>query len=280
MATVRHRRLARELRRLREDAGLRPAAVARELGWDRSKISRIETARTKPREADVEGLLTLYGCAGPHREELLALARDARRRDWWTAFGDVFDGTFVALEDEAAEIRSWQPQLVPGLLQTEEYARAVIGAARGCGRAETDRRVQARMARRPLLSRPEGAPRFDAVLDEAVVRRVVGGPEVMRLQIAELWAAAQRPNVTVRIVPFGAGAHAGVDGRFVLLGFARDDDPDVAYIESAAGDLYPESPEEVTRLRLAWERLRGAALSPKDSAAFLAGLSREWAGGT
>ncbi|WP_067484881.1 helix-turn-helix domain-containing protein [Actinomadura hibisca] len=275
MATVRHRRLARELRRLREGAGLRPAAVARDLGWDRSKISRIETARTKPREADVAALLAMYGCTGPHRDELLALARDARRRDWWAAFGEVFDGTFVALEDQAAEICSWQPQTVPGLLQTEEYARAVITAARGCGPEEAHRHVQARMARRPLLGRPSGAPHLDVVLDEAVVRRVIGGPDVMREQLSELWAAAHRPNVTVRILPFSAGAHAGVDGRFVLLGFAHEDDPDVAYIESAAGDLYPESAEEVTRLRLAWERLRGAALSPKDSAAFLAELSRE-----
>lgn len=149
MATVRQRRLARELRRLREGAGLRPAAVARELGWDRSKISRIETGRTRPREDDVGALLDLYGCAGSDREVLLDISRETRRRNWWTSFGDVFDGTFVALEDGAAEILSWQPQVVPGLLQTEDYARAVISAARpGCAPAEVHRRVRAQMARR------------------------------------------------------------------------------------------------------------------------------------
>ncbi|WP_433331903.1 helix-turn-helix domain-containing protein [Spirillospora sp. CA-294931] len=275
MATVRHRRLARELRQLRERVGLRPDAVAQELGWDRSKISRIETARTKPKIGDVEGLLALYGCAGPKRDALVQLAKDARRRNWWTAFGDVFDGTFVGLEDECAQILSWQPQIVPGLLQTEEYARAVISAARTDGPDEVHKRVQARMARRPLLNRPSNAPRFHAVLDEAVVRREIGGPEVMRNQLVELWSAAQRPNIDLQILPFSAGAQAGLDGRFVILCFENDDDPDVVYIESAAGDVYPESAEQVNRLRLEWERLRGAALSVEESAAMFAELSKE-----
>jgi transcriptional regulator with XRE-family HTH domain len=275
MATVRHRRLARELREYRENAGLKMEAVADQLGWDRSKISRLETFRVKPKVADVEELLGLYGVTSPEHDALIKLARDIRHRGWWTAFGDVFDGTYVGLEDEAYTIRSWRSQLVPGLLQTEDYARAVITAARPDSAEEIHKRVRARMARRPLLSRPGDPPLFRAVLDEAVLRRQIGGPEVMRAQLSELWAASRRPNITIQVLPFSAGAHAGVDGSWVILGFEDDRDPDVVYIESPAGDVYPESTEQITRLTLAWQHLTEAAMSTEDSALFIADLTRE-----
>ncbi|MQY04753.1 helix-turn-helix domain-containing protein [Actinomadura macrotermitis] len=275
MATVRHRRLARELRILRERCGLRSEAVALELGWDRSKVSRLETARVKPKLADITELLDLYGVTSPERDALIQLAKDARQRGWWRAFGDVFEGTYIGLESEADSIRSWQPQVVPGLLQTEDYARAILTAACPDTLERTEQRVRARMARKPLLNRPGRPPSFHAIVDEAVLRHMVGGRDVLRAQLSELWAASQRPNITLQVMPFEAGAHPGVDGAFVILGYLEDLDPDVVYVEGQAGSVFPESTEEVTRFRLIWERLVDAALSPADSAALLVELTRE-----
>jgi transcriptional regulator with XRE-family HTH domain len=278
MATVRLRRLARDLRQYREDAGLTTITVADRLGWDRTKISRLENAKVdKPKQNEIAELLDLYGVPDKERAELLQITADARRRGWWRAFGEVFgDGTYPGLEDEAAEIFSWRSQLVPGLLQTEAYAWAVLTASNQTADKDAiHTRVQARMARRPLLSRPGDAPRFHTVLDEAVLRREIGGPDVMREQIKALAAAAHRPNITIQVLPFGAGAHAGVDGSFVMLSFPGDVDPDVVFIEiGLAGDIYPESEQAITRFRLAAERLTETALSPEESAEFLRQLDQ------
>lgn len=278
MATVRARRLGRELRQRREYAGLTITAVAGQLGWERTKIGRLEAAQVgKPKPDEVTELLDLYGVPSPERDELIQLARDARRRGWWKAFGGVFDDTYPGLEDEAGTIFTWRSQLIPGLLQTEPYAWAVLSASnQTAGTDDLQTWVQARMARKPLLNRLEGAPRFHAVLDEAVLRRQIGGPEVMRAQISELWAATRRPNVTIQVLPFGVGAHAGVDGSFVILGFPDEADPDVVFIEvGLAGDVYPESEQALSRFRLAAERLTEAALPPEESATFLADLTKE-----
>jgi transcriptional regulator with XRE-family HTH domain len=273
MTTVRNRTLGRELRLLREAAQLKPEAAAQAMGWSRSKISRLETAKVDhPRHADIKALLDLYGVTSEKRDTLLQLTKTVRRRGWWTSFGDVLDDTYVVLEDEARLIRSWQLQVIPGLLQTEDYARAVLDAARP-GHPDNHKRVQARMARRPLLARVDPpAPRLHVILEETVIRRTVGGRRVMRAQLSELWAAAQRPNVTVQILPFEAGAHAGVDGRFVLFSFLADD-LDIGYVESNGGDVYLESIDELTRLRSAWERLAEAALSPRDSEEMISELT-------
>lgn len=261
--TVRLRRLARELRKMREESGLTPEAAAAQLGWSRSKVSRVETGRTMASRADVAAVCDLYGAGSDVRAGLLQLAKEVRQRGWWTAYADVFTGSYIGLEDEASLIRQWEVQLIPGLLQTEDYARVVIGTLRP-PHDDVQRRVMARMARRTLLSRP-GGPAFEAVLDEAVLRRPIGGRRVMREQLEALLIAARRENVTIRVLPFAVGEHAGLEGAFTLLSFTEPIDPDVAYMEGTAGDIYVESTEQVERCTFIFERLRDAALAPEES---------------
>ena len=275
MATVRQRRLGRTLRSIRETLGLKPDYVAGELRWDRTKVGRIETAKSGARPADVASMLDLYGVTSPERDALLTLAAESGRRGWWTAYSDVFTGSFVELEADASSIREWQTTLIPGLLQIEDYARAVIAGFRPDGdRAEVERRVQARAIRRTLISR-EGAPRLHVVLDESVLRRQVGGPAVMRRQLSHLWDMAHRPNITVQVMPYVAGAHEGVGGSFIVLRYDDPADPDVPFSEGQFGDIYPESEQETARINLAWDRITCAALSPEQSAEVIAALANE-----
>lgn len=272
--TIRARRLGQRLRELRERAGLAPEQAAGRLGWSRPKLVRFETGTTVPRPADVTAMCELYGAASDERALLVELANDAGKRGWWTAYGDVFTGSYVADEAIASRIRTWEPLLIPGLLQTERYARAVIGA-RWPGDAEgVERRVMARMARRTLLSKP-GAPEMTAMVDEAALRRPVGGPETMQEQLGEL--LRPRRNVTIQVVPFTAGAHPGLEGSFVLLDFPEDTTfPTEVYAESIAGDLYPESADQITRISLAFDRIAQVALSPDDSASLIQQISKEF----
>ncbi|MEV6157887.1 helix-turn-helix transcriptional regulator [Nonomuraea sp. NPDC052129] len=260
--TVRLRRLARELRRMREDSGLTPEAAAAQLGWSRSKVSRIETGRTMASRADVAAVCDLYGAGSSTRAGLIQLAKEVRQRGWWTAYADVFTGSYIGLEDDAALICQWEVQLIPGLLQTEDYARTVIDTLRPDD--EVQRRVMARMARRTLLSRPN-APQLIAILDEAAIRRPIGSRQIMHEQLEALLISARRTNVTIRILPFGAGEHAGLEGAFTLLTFSEPIDPDVVYVEGTAGDIYVESAEQVERCRLVFDRICKAALAPDDS---------------
>ncbi|MFC7729569.1 helix-turn-helix transcriptional regulator [Actinomadura keratinilytica] len=264
--TVRGRRLARELRRLRENLGLTLQDVADRLDWSRATVSRVETGQTRPKVADVARMLELYGVPSPDRDALITLARDAGQRGWWTAYADVFAGSYVALEDEASAIRTWDPQLVHGLLQTEDYARAVITAGRMLpGRTEIERRIAARKVRQKLLDR-ENAPLLHVVLDEAVLHRPLGGASVMNAQLRKLSVMTERPNVTVQVLPYAAGEHAGLDGRFTILSFPDPADPDIAYVEGTMGDVYVESAEETGVHRRRFDRIVEAALSPEDSA--------------
>lgn len=272
--TVRGRRLARELSVLREQAGLLPEAVAGRLGWSRQKVMRVEKAQSKPSAQDLSALLDLYGVASPQRDALLQLAKDAWKRGWWTAYRDVFTGTYLSLEDEASEIREWEPQLIPGLVQTPDYARSVTQAIHGAESPDIDRRVAARMARRALLSRPD-APKLHLILDEGALRRVHGGARVMSTQLESLITDAERPNVTLQVVPFAAGSHPGLDGSFVVLTFERGVDPDIAYMESLGGDLYLEVEREVAQRRLAFDQISDMALSPENSAALVARIAEE-----
>ncbi|MET8159786.1 helix-turn-helix transcriptional regulator [Sphaerisporangium sp. NPDC005289] len=268
--TVRLRRLAGELRRLREANGLSPEAVAARLGWSRSKVSRIETGRTRASTADVAQICDLYGVNSSARAGLIQLAKEVRQRGWWTAYADVFTGSYIGLEDEASVIRQWEVQLVPGLLQTEDYARAVISAGRSAVYEAEDvhRRVMARMARRTLLSRPN-APELHIVLDEGVIRRPIGGVEAMRFQLDALLTSARRPNVILRLLPYNVGAHPGLEGAFTILSFTEDTDPDVAYVEGTAGDVYVESSEHVGRYKVVFGHICDAALSPEESMEFI-----------
>lgn len=279
--TVRGRKLASELRRLREQAGLNTEQAAAQLGqgWSRFKVAYIERARTKPTTNGINAMLDLYGVDNATRAVLLDLHKNSWRRGWWTDYSDVFRGSYVALEDDAAAIQEWSPQLVPGLLQTDEYARAVIRAwLQGHDDGTmVQRRVQARSARRTLLGRTTPpAPTFATVLDEAVLRRPIGGRGLMREQLHALLAAGRRPNITIQVLQYEAGEHPCLDGPFIILGFPEELAPDVAYVETKAGDTYVESSADVRRFRIAFEEVSTEALPPEESAEFIAAIAEEF----
>ncbi|MGK5553734.1 helix-turn-helix domain-containing protein [Actinomadura kijaniata] len=267
--TVRGRRLARELRNLREDRGLTLQEVADRLEWSRATVSRVETGQTRPKVEDVAGLLDLYGVPSPERDALLTLTREAGQRGWWTAYADVFSGSYAALEDGASQIRNWDPQLIHGLLQTDDYARAVITAGRMLPRPEDiERRLAARKIRQRVLGRAN-APELHLIIDESVLLRPIGGRQVLARQLSSLAEAAGRPNVTVQVVPFTANEHAGLDGRFTILSFPDRADPDIAYVEGTMGDVYLESAEAIAKHRDRFERIEAVALSPEESARYI-----------
>ena len=264
--TVRGRFLALELKRLRDWAELTQLQAAQGLGWSESKISRIEAARQGVSAADVERLIGMYGVSEGERLKLLELARAAKKRGWWQKYGGAFTGPFVGLEDGASRIWEWEPQLVPGLLQTADYAREVIRAGlENPTEADVRDRVQARMARRELLNRGDDAPHLHAIIDEAVLRRTIGDADVMRDQLYELAARARRSNVTLQVMPFSAGTHAGLEGPHIVLGF-DEDVLDIGFVEVSSGPVYLESVAEVALLKLKFERLTSKALSPEKSA--------------
>jgi transcriptional regulator with XRE-family HTH domain len=263
--TVKRRRLAAELRALRERAGLTLEDVAGQLEWSSGKISRIENARVGVLPRDAKFLLGVYGVAEDSEpwNHLLALARESRQKGWWRDFGDaVPEGfeTFVGLEAEAAALRAFEPECVPGLLQTEDYARAVIRASMlTATEDEIARHVAVRMARQARLSGADAPPLW-VVLGEAVIRRPVGGMVVMRTQLDRLVEAADLASVTLQVLPFSAGAHPGLDGAFTILGFPGD--PDVVYVHYYTGTVYLEKPDDTGAYSLMFDHLRAQALAP------------------
>ncbi|MFD0899373.1 helix-turn-helix domain-containing protein [Actinomadura sediminis] len=263
--SVRARRLARSLREFREQAELGVTAAAARLGWSQGKVSHIESARNKPNERDVHLMLNLYGVGSPDREAILSLAREAEERGWWTDYIDVLNGPYVALEDAASEIGNWDPQVIPGLLQTPDYAREIIKAGDLGKASDIERRIRARMVRQTILTREVDPPRLRVVLDAAVLGRPIGGPAVWRDQLRRLQSDAQRPNVTVQLLPQSVGTHCGLEGSLIVLRFAEPADPDVAYAEGFFGVVYMESPQQVEHCRLAFEKICEAALTPESS---------------
>lgn len=278
--TVKRRRLAAELRRLRESADLTIDDVAERLEWSTAKISRIENARVSVLPRDVKFLLRTYGFdeADIGFEVLLTLARESRQKGWWQQYGEAVPDwfeVFVGLEAEAASIWGYDAEFVPGILQTEDYARAVHRAQLiNATESDIDRLVRVRMERQKLL-KSDDAPELWLVLNEAVIRRVVGGPAVMRAQLERLIEASRLPNVTLQIVPFSAGAHPTMDGSFNLLGFPEATDPNIVYIEYHTGALYMERQSEVDRYRLAFDHLRAAAESADASRAHMERVAGE-----
>jgi transcriptional regulator with XRE-family HTH domain len=274
--TVRGRRLTREIKRLRNGAGLSMESAARRLGWSPSKMYRLEKGRYKITSDDLADMLDLYGVRSPHREALLQLGRDARRRGWWTAYADAFTGSYIAMEAEASSIRIHAHLVIPGIFQTAEYASAVIAATRpGTSEQDTARRVAARIARQEALAARADPAQIHLILDEAALHRQAGGPQVTRAQLACLARAAARPGVTVQVLPFTAGANAGLDGKFTLLAFPHPGDPPVAYAEGLTGDVYLEAGQEVDRFTLAWTHLVTQALTPARSAELIGTLAQE-----
>ncbi|GAA0856218.1 helix-turn-helix domain-containing protein [Streptosporangium amethystogenes subsp. fukuiense] len=269
--TVRHRRLGRELRRLREQAKLTPETAAHQLGWSRPKLNRIENARIAVTPSAVADACDLYGVDFSTKAELVQLCKDAAVRGWWSAYSDVFTGCYIALETEATAVRAWEPILIPGLLQSEEYAREIIRATRPeLTKTQLDRHVSARMTRKVSLLGSD-APTLHALVDETALRRPVGSPGLMARQLNDLLQISGWSNITLQVLPLAAGAHGGVEGAFSVLSF-DEEDPDVGYTECPSGDVYIEAADQVLRLTLTFERLRSACLSPEKSAALIAAV--------
>lgn len=272
--TVRGLQLGRALMEIREDRNLTRKEVGEALSWSAAKISRAENAITPPSAEDVESALDLYGgVTFEDRAALIQLARDAGKRGWWAAFKDVFRGGYPGFEDEASRLRTYEPLLIPGLLQTQDYIRAVTAASpsRSKDPAEAseilEKRVKARITRQALLGRPD-APEMHFLIGEAALRQEIGGPDVMRRQIGALWEASTKPNITIQIVPFSAGAHCGLDGPFVLMDYAPGN-MRIAYTEGHGGGLYLESESDLAEMNDRWKGILSVALSSQDSEAFL-----------
>jgi transcriptional regulator with XRE-family HTH domain len=242
--------LGTQLRRLREASGLTTAQAAHAIRATPSKISRLENGRSSARQRDIADLLTLYGVTSQaEQEQMLALTRRAAIPGWWQPYNDILPRwleLYIGLEEAASVIRSYEVQFVHGLLQTEDYARAVISIAQiGVPAEEISRRVSLRIRRQQLLTRP-GAPQLWAVADEAALRRSPAGPKVMRGQLEHLLELSALPNVTIQVIPFESGAHAAAGGPFTILRFPGPDLPDVVYLEQLSSALYLDQPDEVT----------------------------------
>ena len=267
--TVRRRRLAAELRRLRQASKLTIDQVAETLEWSSGKISKIENARVSVLPRDARHLLDVYRITeGPERDLLVSLARESRERGWWQQYGEAVPewfATYVGREAEAAAIAVYRAEIVPGLLQTERYAAALHRAElMNATEEEIGRHVAVRMERQQYLRQPD-SPQLWVVLNEAVIRRVVGERAVMHEQLAKLAEAATAPNITLQILPFSAGAHASMDSAFSIVSFDPPTDGDIVYFEHPTCSLYLDKPAEVARYRLAYEHLRAASLSLDDS---------------
>ncbi|PYC75154.1 transcriptional regulator [Micromonospora arborensis] len=259
--------LGAQLRRLRESSGVTREGAGWEIRSSESKISRMELGRVGFKERDVSDLLTLYGVTEDHeREALLKLARDANSPGWWHRYGDVLPTWFqsyLGLEAAAALIRSYEVQFVPGLLQTREYARSVVLLGHGTADpAEIDRRVALRMRRQQLLRR-ENPPQLWAVVDEAALRRPIGGPAVMRGQLAALIEATKSPNIRLQVIPFAAGGHAAAGGAFTILRFGDQELPDIVYIEQLTSAIYLDKRDDLDYYAVAMERLCVEAEPPE-----------------
>jgi len=262
-----------QLRRLREAACISTEAAGYEIRGSHSKISRIELGRVGFKERDIADLLTLYGVTDTaRRQSLLQLVKHANTPAWWQRYGDVVPSWFepyLGLEQGAEIIRSYEVQAIPELLQTEEYARALTRARHPDASAEeVERRVELRMLRGRILTQPARV-KFWAVLDEAALRRAVGGVPTMRAQLRHLCRLAEEPNITVQVLPFAAGGHAGEGGPVTILRFAEPELPDVVYIEQLAGAFYPDRPAEVVRYRDVMNRLGVQAQAPARTPAIL-----------
>jgi transcriptional regulator with XRE-family HTH domain len=271
--------LGAQLRRLREAAGISREDAGYQIRASGSKISRLELGRVSFKERDVSDLLEFYGVTDQiQREGLLQLAKEANSPAWWQKYNDVVPDWFavyVGLEEAAQLIRLYEVQFVPGLLQTEDYARAVITlGAPGMTPEEVERRVALRLGRQELLTR-ENAPRLWAVVDEAALRRPMGGRDVLRAQLERLISAAGEPNITLQVMPFLYGGHAAEGGAFTIMRFPEADLPDMVYMEQLTGALYLDKPEDVERYAAVMERLSVAGTSPDRTQEILSGILKE-----
>jgi transcriptional regulator with XRE-family HTH domain len=272
--SVRARQLARELRRLREAAQLTGEATAARLNWSSAKVSRIETARTPITIPDLRRLLDLYGATDTDADRLEELARTSRERGWWNSYvGETPSefATFLGFEAEASSVSSFNALVVPGLLQNEDYARAMLTSLLLMPPREVERLVQVRRIRQDRVYRAGKGPLIlHAVLDESVLRRQIGGPDVLREQLKHLVnTMADLQNVELQVLPHSAGAHPAVTGSFSILSFPRSGDPEIVTVELLDSHLFIEGEKAVYRYSLVFNELITRALDPGDSLAFI-----------
>lgn len=277
LPTLRLRRLAAELRRLRAGAGLTREEVAARTGINEATLYRIEAAKARPQARTLMALLELYGVPDDDRAALLALSRQSAEQSWVQSFPAGLPEpypTYISFEGEASALLNYECLFVPGLLQTEEYAAAALQrGSPGNTKEEIRRLVEARMGRQAVLTRDPPLQLW-AIVDEAALHRPVGGSGVMRGQLRRLAEAGQWPQVTLQAIPYAVGGHPGMAGSFAILQFG-DDAPDVAYMETQAADLFLESETDVARFTMIFNNLRALALPPDESAALITGIARD-----
>jgi transcriptional regulator with XRE-family HTH domain len=277
--TVRRRRLGQELRRLRELKGMTAEEVAERLLVSQSKISRLENGRRSISQRDVRDLCGVYEVEDARIvDSLMQMAKDSRQQGWWHAFGDIPYSVYIGLETDAASLRVYEPQVVPGLLQTRRYAEALInGALPESAATDVEKRVGVRIRRQDRVTTSEEPLRLWAVVDEAALRRVVGDRQLMREQLEYLVEQSQLPHVTVQVLPFDMGAHPGITGHYAILEFPDASDSSVVYIEGVTSDLYLEKANDVQRYSVMYEHLRAQALNVDQTRQFIAEIAKEYA---
>lgn len=271
--TVKRRRLSAELIRLREQAGLTHDEVAKRLEWSRGRLTHMEQNKwVLPDIGNIRLLLEVYGVTDAAvREAILDLARQSRERGWWSKYKDVFGGSLPGFEAEATQIRTVELVTIPGLLQTADYATAIFQAGQVLDQTAVQRRVEARLARQAILDRAT-PPQIWAVIDEASLRKMVGGPAVMAGQLSHLADMATRSNIAVQVLLDSTGAHAAMGSGFVILDFAGELDPSIVYLETPTDNLFLERPEEVQAYTLTFNRVVAAALTVEESVRYVASM--------
>lgn len=267
--TVRRRRLARVLRRLRDDAKLTLDAAAKQSGVPRATLGKLETAELRRiRLSDLDALASLYEVDNDSRLGMHQLAKDATERGWWSKYKDLFGAQALPdFEVEASFIKTFQPQVIPGLLQTPAYTRAVFTGTNAFAEDEIARHVDARMERQRILAHPY-PPEYAAIIDEAALRRSAGGTECMREQLRHLIDMAKLPHITVHVLPFKAGMHAASLGGFVIMEFPEPSDPSIAHSETPTASLFVEG-EEIRRCDAMWREAHNASLTVAQSIDFI-----------
>jgi transcriptional regulator with XRE-family HTH domain len=271
-ATVLRIMLGSQLRRLREAAGITPERAGYEIRASESKINRLEKGKVGPKHRDVADLLALYGVTDERlREEFLDLTRRSNAPDWWASYHDSLPGwfeTYLGLETAATTVRTFETQFVHPLFQTEDYARAALLRSRSISPGEAERQVALRLARQDLLHRPN-PPQVWSVMDEAALRRQVGGPAVLRDQLRQLLKISKLQHVTLQVVPFASGVHAGDAGSFTVLRFAERNLPDVVYLEQLTGGSCIDQRQDVERYLEAADEISSQALTPAQTTQFI-----------
>ncbi|MGW5420867.1 helix-turn-helix domain-containing protein [Streptomyces sp. NPDC003943] len=278
--TVRRRRLGQELRRLREAKNMTAEQVAERLLVSQSKISRLENGRRSISQRDVRDLCGVYEVEDERVvDSLMQMAKDSRQQGWWHAFGDIPYSVYIGLETDAESLRVYEPQIIPGLLQTHAYAEAVIaGALPESTQADIEKRVQVRTRRQERIREDGERPlRLWAVIDEGALSRVVGGRQVMVEQLEHLVEQSHLPHVTVQVLPFHMGAHPGISGHYAILEFPDTSDSSVVYIEGVTSDLYLEKAQDVAKYSVMYEHLRAQALNADDTRAYIMKMAKRYA---